>query len=189
MKKLFLRLFRFQGPVSIIYYIAFAALLWYLIIPHTSIYYRTNLFDPMNARLNIEDITLRKGDEFSLYTYRLNTRVSYSSTDIKVADVNLFGTVTAYRPGTTIIRVRFREKELKCRVKVVAMSKTKLTLSKGKRVRLYIKGPNGKTKWYSGNQKIATVSRFGKITAKAKGRVLIYAKVDGKVLSCQVVIK
>lgn len=189
MKKLFLRLFRFQGPVSIIYYIAFAALLWYLIIPHTSIFYRTNLFDPFNARLNIEDITLRKGDEFSLYTYRLNTRVSYSSTDIKVADVSLFGTVTAYRPGTTIIRVRYNDKELKCRVKVVAMSKTKLTLTKGRSARLYIKGPNGKVKWYSGNKKIATVSRFGKITAKSKGRVIIYAKVDGKVLTCQVRIK
>ena len=69
------------------------------------------------------------------------------------------------------------------------MSKTRLTLTKGRSARLYIKGPNGKVKWYSGNKKIATVSRFGKITAKSKGRVIIYAKVDGKVLTCQVRIK
>lgn len=189
MKKNFFRLFRFQGPISIIYYIAFAGLLWYLIIPHTSIFYRSNLFDSFFVRMNAEDVVLKKGEEFHLYLFRLNQRVSYSSTDIKVADVSIFGTVTAYRPGTTFIRIRFNGKERKCRVRVIDISHKKLTLSRGRGCRLYIKGPNGRVKWYSGNKKIATVSRFGKVNGRGKGRVVIYAKVDGKLLACQVTVK
>lgn len=189
MKKLIFRLFRFQGPLTLIYYIAFVALLWYLIIPHTSLYYRTNLFDPFMERLNKEDVILKKGEEFKLYVMRLNERVTYSSTDIKVADVSIFGTVTAYRTGTTIIRVRFDGKELKCRVRVIDISEKKLVLSKGQRYKLSVKGPDKGVHWYSGNKKIATVSRFGTVKARSKGWVVIYAKTGGKVLSCQVFVK
>ncbi|SHO53610.1 Ig-like domain-containing protein [Anaerocolumna xylanovorans] len=189
MKSKFFRLFRFQGPVSIIYYIAFVGLLWYLVIPHTSIYYRTNLFDPFSEKMNAEDVVLKKGEEFHLYLIRLNQRVTYSSTDIKVADVSIFGTVTAYRPGTTFIRIRFDGRERKCRVRVIDISHKKLTLSRGNSCRLYIKGPNGRVKWYSGNKKIATVSRFGKVKAKKKGWVVIYAKVEGKLLTCRVAVR
>lgn len=189
MKKKFLRLFLFRGPISIIYYIAFVALLWYLIIPHTSLYYRTNLFDPFAKRLNVEDIVLKKGESFKLYVLRLNERVTYSSTDIKVADVSIFGTVRAFRTGTTIIRVRFDGTELKCRVKVIDLSKKRLVLSKGESFKLSVKGPTGGVRWYTGNRKIATVSRFGKVKARAEGSVIIYAKVDGKVLSCQIVVE
>lgn len=189
MKKSIFRLFRFQGPISILYYLAFAGLLWYLIVPHTSIFYRTNLFDPFSVRINAEDIVLKKGEEFHIYLLRLNERVRYSSTDIKVADVSIFGTITAYRPGTTIIRIRFDGKERKCRIRVIDISHKKLTLSKGEGHRLYIKGPNGRVKWYSGNKKIVTVSRFGKVRAHKKGSAVIYAKVNGKLLSCQVIVK
>lgn len=189
MKKLFFRLFRFQGPVSIIYYIAFAGLLWYLIIPHTSLFYRSNLFPPFLQGINAEDIVLKKGEEFHIYLLRLNKRVSFSSTDIKVADVSIFGTVTAYRPGTTIIRIRYDNKVQRCRVRVIDISHKKLVLSKGSGYRLYIKGPNGRVKYYSGNNKVATVSRFGKVKARKKGSAVIYAKVDGKLLTCQVVVK
>ncbi len=189
MKKDFFRLFRFQGPISIVYYIAFAGLLWYLIIPHTSIYYKSNIFDPFSQKINAEDIVLKKGEEFHIYLLRLNKRVSFSSTDIKVADVNIFGTVTAFRPGTTFIRIRFDDKVRKCRVRVIDISRKKLVLSKWKGCRLYIKGPNGRVKWYSGNKKVATVSRFGKVRARKKGSTVIYARVEGKLLTCQVTVK
>ena len=106
-KNKLLQLFQFRGAVSIIYYIAFLALLWYLIVPHTSLFYFNDIINPMKNRLNKEDIVLVKGEEFRIKIQNVNKRLSFSSTDIKVADVNILGTVTAYRVCTTIVKVKY----------------------------------------------------------------------------------
>ena len=186
MIKKILQLFRFRGFISIVYYIAFLALLWYLIIPRTGIFYRTNLYDPIGHRLNTEDITLVRGESFKLYVMRLNQRVTYSSTDIKVADVNILGKVFAFRPGTTIIKVKYKDNVLKCRVRVIDISKKKVTLKKGRSTRLTVKGAWFGARWSSSNSSIVSVSRFGKVTAKRKGSAKIYAKIRGKVVTCNV---
>ncbi len=188
-KNKLLQLFRFRGAISIIYYIAFLALLWYLIIPHTSIFYRNSIFEPFAKRLNKEDITLLKGEEFKLRVMSLNKRLSFSSTDIKVADVNIFGTVTAYRVGTTIIKVKYGKEVLKCRVRVIDISKDKLTLRAGKSSRLSVKGAWFGVRWYSSNSSVAVVSRFGKVTAISGGSARIYGKVRGKTVTCIVTVK
>ena len=188
-KNKLLKLFQFRGAVSIIYYIAFAALLWYLIIPHTSVYFNNNIFTPFAERLNEEDITLIKGEEFKLRVADFNKRLYFSSTDIKVADVNIFGKVTAYRAGTTIIRVKMGDKVLKCRVRVIDINKKKLTLKAGKSYRLNVKGVWFGARWSSGNTSVARVSRFGNVTAISKGTVKIYGKVRGKTLSCTVTVR
>ncbi|QHQ62405.1 hypothetical protein Ana3638_17780 [Anaerocolumna sedimenticola] len=184
-----LRLFQFRGAISIIYYFAFAFLLWYLIIPHTSLYFNNKIFTPFNKRLNEEDITLIKGEEFTLRVMNFNKRLYFSSTDIKVADVNIFGTVTAYRAGTTIIRVKMRDEVLKCRVRVIDINKKKLNLKAGKNYRLNVKGVWFGVSWSSGNSSIARVSRYGNVTAISKGTVKIYGKVRGKTLSCTVTVR
>lgn len=186
--KLF-QLFRFRGAVSIIYYIAFLALLWYLIVPHTFFYFHSNIFNPFFRRLNEEDITLVKGEEFRLRVMNVNQRLSFSSTDIKVADVNIFGVVTAYRVGTTIIRVKYKDEVLKCRVRVIDISKNKLTLKTGSSSRLSVKGAGIGARWRSGNNSVAKVSRFGKVTGISKGTVRIYCKIRGKTLTCIVTVK
>lgn len=188
-KNKFFKLFQFKGLLSIIFYIAIFAVILRVVIPHTSIFYRTNLFDPFFHRLNREDITLIKGEEFRLHTYRLNQRVTYSTTDFKVADVNFLGTVTAQRPGTAFIILKYKNKELKCRVRVVEISKSKLVLKKSQSYRLKIKGANTGVRWYSSNASVATVSRFGKVKSRSKGTAVIYGKIDGKTMSCKVVVK
>ncbi len=187
-KSRLLQLFRFRGVISIIYYIAFLALLWYLIIPHTSIYFRDD-FEPFSRRLNEEDITLLKGEEFKLYIMKLNKRLSFSSTDIKVADVNILGKVTAYRVGTTIIKVKYGDEILNCRVRVIDINKDKLTLEAGKSSRLSVKGAWFGVRWSSSNTSVAVVSRFGKVTAVSKGSAKIYGKVRGKTVTCTVNVK
>lgn len=187
-KNKILQLFQFHGAVSIIYYIAFLALLWYLIVPHTSLFYFNKIFNPMKARLNKEDIVLVKGEEFRIKLENVNKRMSFSSTDIKVADVNLLGTVTAYRVGTTVIRVKYKDKILKCRVRVIDISKSKITLKTGKSTRLHIKGYIFGARWSSSNTSIVRVNRFGKVTGVSKGTARIYAKVKGKKLTCTVSI-
>ncbi|MDF2800351.1 MAG: hypothetical protein K0S61_254 [Anaerocolumna sp.] len=186
--KLF-KLFQYKGFISILFYIAIFVVILRVIIPHTSVFYRTNLFDPFFHRLNREDITLIKGEEFRLHTYRLNQRVTYSTTDFKVADVNFLGTVTAQRPGTAFIILRYKNEELKCRVKVVEISKSKLVIKKSKSYRLKIKGTMTGVRWYSSNASVASVSRFGNVKARSKGSAVIYGKIDGKTMSCKVTVK
>lgn len=185
----FFRLFRYKGFMSILLYLAILAIFCRVIIPHTSVFYRTNLLDPFLHRINREDITLIKGEEFRLRSNRLNQRVTYTTTDFKVADVNFLGTVTALRPGTAFIIVKYNDKELKCRVRVVEISKSKLVLKKSRSYRLRIKGAMTGVRWYSSNASVASVSRYGNVVAKSKGTAVIYGKVRGKTMSCKVVVK
>jgi uncharacterized protein YjdB len=189
MKDKIFSLFRFRGGISIIFYIAFIALLWYLIIPHTSIYYRTQIFQPIWGSLNDDDITLVKGETFKLYVRGINNRVSYSSTDIKVAGVNFLGKITAYRGGTTFIKVKLNDEVIKCRVRVIEISDDYMKLKVGRSSHLRVKGAWFGVSWKSSDKTIATVNRFGKVKAKSKGKAVISAKVRGKTVSCTVVIE
>jgi Bacterial surface proteins containing Ig-like domains len=189
MKKILSDLFRYRGGISIVFYIALFALLWYLIIPHTSFFYRKTLHTALWNRLNRQDITLVVGETFHLKVLRLKVMVYYSSSDIKVADVNIFGKITAYRCGTTIIRVKVDGKIVKCRVRVIDISKKSLTVTKGRSKTLRIKGAVFGVHWSSSDNSVVRVSRFGKVTGVSKGAATVTGKVRGKKISCQVTVK
>jgi uncharacterized protein YjdB len=189
MKKILYNLFRFRGVTSGIFYIALIALLWYLIIPHTLFYYNKTVVSPLWHRLNKRDVTLVAGETFKLRVMELNKRVSFRSTDIKVADVDLFGNVTAYRCGTTIIRARVDGKVLKCRVRVIRISKERLKLKAGKSSYLKIKGAVFGVSWESSDSSVVIINRYGKVTAVSVGNAMIIGKVDGKEVSCKVTVK
>ncbi len=69
------------------------------------------------------------------------------------------------------------------------LNKTKVTLFKGKTVKLKVKNTKKKVKWSSNKKKIATVNRKGKVTAKKAGVAKITAKVGKKKLTCKVTVK
>lgn len=188
-KKGFFHLFGYKGAISIIYYISLFALLWYLIVPRTSLFFRNDLEMPLSERLHVKDIVMVKGEAFKLYVVGINKKVSFSSTDFKVADVNIFGKVFAFRPGTTIIRARYDDVTLKCRVRVIDLNKKKLTLKKGETFRVKVKGPKFIVKWKSSNKKVATVSWTGKVKGVSKGTTKIIAECSGKTLVCEVNVK
>lgn len=71
----------------------------------------------------------------------------------------------------------------------VKLSKTKVTLVKGKSTTLKVKGTKKKVTWKTGNKKIATVSKKGKVTAKKAGKVTISAKVQKKTYKCTVKVE
>lgn len=188
-KKGFLHLFRFQGIFSIVFYFAFIALIGYLIVPRTALYFRNDIFNPFFGRLNKEDITMAKGEVVKLYPIGINKRAKYSSTDIKVAGVNIFGNVIAYRPGRTFINVKVDGEILRCRVRVVDISRDQLVLKTGKKFKLKIKYEWFGIHWYSSNKKVVRVSRFGTVTAVSKGSAVIYGKIRGATVSCKVKVE
>jgi uncharacterized protein YjdB len=75
----------------------------------------------------------------------------------------------------------------------IKLNKTKITLHVGyaneETYQLKITGTNKKAKWSTSNKNIATVSQKGKVTAIKIGKAVITAKVNGKELKCNVIVK
>ena len=177
--------------IKLIFVVALVALILYLIIPKTSFYYMNGTFQPFFNRLNERDLIMIPGDRFKLRVERLNTRVTFSSLDIKVAEVTSIGTIIAFRPGKTFITAEYNDKQLRCRVRVIRLNKKKIDLNKGDKFDLDIEGPLifNKTKWSSSNSKIAKVNRFGKVEGVSKGNAIIRAEIDKNILRCEVTVK
>jgi uncharacterized protein YjdB len=129
------------------------------------------------------------GEEYRLYTFGNTDRVEFSSTNFNVAGVNFTGRVKAYRPGKAYIIARSGSKQMRCLVHVIDINKKKLKLSVGKTYRLRVRGTVSFVSWSSSDKSIATVNMFGKVTAHGRGTAIITAKVKGKVLRAEVIVK
>ncbi len=156
------------------------------LIENSSVFYRKWYVPPFSLHLNKRDVVLVKGEEFRLFVYGLNKRVSFSSTDFRVAGVNFNGRVMAYQTGNAFIIAKVDDKELKCRVRVVDLNRDKITLTVGETYHLKIKGPDVFHRWKSSDLEVAGVTMFGRVKAKAPGNAYISVKVKNKVLKCKV---
>jgi uncharacterized protein YjdB len=175
--------------LKILFYIILGILVSYLIYPYTSFYYYKPLFIPFSQRLNRTDVILEKGESFKLYVVGVNKRAKFSSTDFKVAYVNLHGKVSAHKIGRAVIRVKVKNKILKCRIRVIELSKNSLTLKMGKKEKVKVRGNVLFVRWKSNNNKVAKINRWGKITAINKGSTNITAKVKDKILKCKIIVE
>ncbi len=167
-----------------------AIIIFQFIYENSSLYFRTNnilhrrtLF---SLHLNQNDIYLKKGEEFHLYVVALNKRVSFTSTDFRVAGVNFNGRVYAYQTGDCFILAKVDDRILKCRVHVVDINKRHLTITSGRTKKLHIQGSSAFVRWKSSNPDIASVSMFGRVKGKSKGKVIIYGRIKGKTFTCVV---
>ncbi len=71
----------------------------------------------------------------------------------------------------------------------VKLNYSKLTLYKGQKKQLKLKGTKKKAKWSSNRKTVVSVDKKGKITAKKKGTAVITAKVGKKKYKCKVTVK
>jgi uncharacterized protein YjdB len=156
---------------------------------NTGLFYRKKIILPFSLHLNRQDLILIKGEEFRLFVYGINKRVSYRSTNIRVAGVDFLGRVFAYRTGKTYIIAKVSGKKLKCRVRVIDLNKKQLKLSVGETYRLKVKGITDFARYKSSNPKVAKVNIFGKIKAKKPGKTTITVYIKGKVLKCKVTVE
>ena len=160
-----------------------------LFIPYTSLFFRYRRPLPFSLHLNKQDLVMKKGEMYSLYVKGLNKRVKYSSSNFRVAGVSLTGKVLGYQPGTAFITAEVDDKELKCRVRVIDLNKDSLKMSIGNTHKLKVLGPATFVKWRSSDERVATVSAFGRVKAKGKGKTVISAIWKGKKLECSVIVK
>ena len=131
-----------------------------------------------------------------------NKKVTWSSSNSKVAKVSSTGVVTGLQAGTAKITARTADGTkltASCTVKVknktLTVNRSKVTLVKGRYYKLTVKGSPtvsaaAKTvKFSTSNGKIAGVTSSGKIVAKKAGTCKIYVKGNGITRTVTVTVK
>ncbi len=157
-------------------------------------------------KLNRKSVSLKKGQKFTLKITispkkASNKKVSYESSNRKVATVSKKGVIRAVSAGTAKIRVTAADgsgKKTSCTVRVsertvstvpvasVRLNKTQLNLKQRSEERLTATvNPSNATdktiRWASSNQAVARVSGNGTVKAVAKGTTTITASAHNNI--------
>ena len=118
-------------------------------------------------------------------------KVTWKSSNKKVATVSKKGVVKARKAGKTTITAKVKGKTLKCKIKVVApyLNKTSVTLMEGEEVWLRVKGTSSEVVWSSSDEWVAEVDEDGYVYAEEAGTAVITAKVNGIKLKCRITVQ
>lgn len=142
-----------------------------------------------NINLDKTTLTLEAGKSDTLTVTPAGTAVTWSSNNDSVAKVTNGKVTAGKKTGTATITAATADgRTATCTVKVVSLSKTKLTMKIGESATLKVNGAS-KVTWTSSKKANVTVSSKGKVTAKKAGKVTITAKADGVDLKCTVTVK
>lgn len=144
-----------------------------------------------------KNIILAKGKNTLLHTVVTPVtslqKVTYKTSNKKVAAVSSKGKITAKAAGKTKITVKSGSKKVTVTVTVPGITnvKTSASVKKGKTLTLKPKkyGISGKVTYTSSNPKVATVSSKGKIRGVKKGKATITVKAGNYAVKCKVTVK
>ena len=139
-------------------------------------------------KLNTTSATLAAGNTKTLKIYGTSSTVTWSSGNKSVAAVTSSGKVTAKAPGSATIYAQVLGKKLSCKVTVIKLNTSSVTLAKGAKKTLKVYGTSAEVTWSSGNKTVAVVNSSGTVTAKAPGTATIYAAVAGGKLTCKITV-
>lgn len=157
------------------------------------------------SKVNVSQkkLTVQKGAKASLNPvvtpFTSRQKVTYTSSNKKVATVTKSGVITAKQAGTAKITIKSGSKKA---VVTVTVPKTKttgitvtkeVTVKKGKsyslKAKVAPKNSDEKITYTSANKKVATVSKTGKIKGVKKGTTTITVKSGSKTVKVQVTVK
>ena len=127
-------------------------------------------------------------------------KVSYSSSNKKVATVSSKGVIKAKKAGTAKITVKSGSKKVVVTVKVTGVKTTNLSgvpaaksVSKGKSFKIKAiatpKNTDEKITFKSSNKKVATVTSKGVVKGLKKGTATITVQSGSKKMTCKVTVK
>lgn len=140
------------------------------------------------ARINYTSIKLGQGKSKQLKVKGTGAKLKWSSSNSKIVTVDKdTGVITAVKGGKATVTAKAGKKKYSCRVTVVGISATKLTLKKGSTYTFTVK--NGKnTTWKTSNKSVVSVTSKGKIKAKGYGGAVITCKTNGRTIKCKVYV-
>ena len=125
---------------------------------------------------------------------KVTGKVTFKSSNKKVATVNRKGVITGKKAGKAVITVKVGKYTKKLTVKVKKPSfklvKSSVKLKKGKKTTIRVKAaPVSKVTYKTSNKKVATVNSKGVVTAKKKGTAKITVKCNGITKTFKVTVK
>ena len=123
-----------------------------------------------------------------------SSKVKFTTSNSKVARVDQSGRVTAVSSGTATISASANGLTRTCKITVkkpvLTVGKTKVTVKKGKKLKLNVKATPAKTISYSSNnKKLATVDKNGVVTGVKPGTAIIIIKCNGITKRVSVTVK
>ena len=120
-------------------------------------------------------------------------KITYQSSDKKVAAVTSGGKITAVAAGTAKIKITSGSKSAVVTVTVpgITLAKTSVTIKRNQTLTLVPKryGISGKVSYSSSNKNIATVTDSGKVKGIRKGTAMITVKSGAYSVKCKVIVK
>ena len=145
--------------------------------------------------LNKSNATAYAGKSYTLKaTTSYRTKISWKSSNTKIATVDSKGMVKLKKAGKVTISATAFGKKVNCvlTVKNPTLKVSKASVSIYRKKSYTVKAtavPGGKVSWSSSNKAIATVSSSGKITGMKKGTAYVYAKIHGLKKTIKVIVK
>ena len=156
---------------------------------------------------DIKTLTLTKGATYKKLASSIavtpvtsKEKVTYSSSNKKVATVSSKGVIKAKKAGTAKITVKSGKKKVVVTVKVTGVKTTNLSgvpaaknVSKGKSFKIKAiatpKNTDEKITFKSSNKKVATVTSKGVVKGLKKGTATITVQSGSKKITCKVTVK
>lgn len=156
---------------------------------------------------NAKKLTVVKGKKVKLTAKvapaKASQKVTYTSSQKAVASVSAAGVVTAKKPGTAKITVKTangKKKVLTVKVvkkekvnKVLKLKKTKLAMKAGDKSTVVVKALTKDTTsvvtYKTADSKVASVDKFGVISAKKKGSTVVTVTCGRKSVKVKVTVK
>ena len=130
------------------------------------------------VRLNFSEISVFAGKSKTL------NKVTWKSSDKKIATVSKNGKVLGKKAGTAVITATVGGNSYKCTVTVKnpQLNENNLTMAIGDTFKLKVTGAKAKS-FRSSNEKVAAISAKGVITAKKAGSAIITVQTGSKKLN------
>ncbi len=163
----------------------------FLLTPIVSVGMEANaVYAAATVKINKEKLSLYVGETYTLKVNNTKAKVTWVSSNKKVATITTGGKVKAVSKGTAKITATVNNKKYNCTVTVkdAAISKKTLQLEIGEADKLEIIGTKNKVTWKSSRNSIAEVTTDGLIIGKSKGTTKITATVSGKSYNCSVTV-
>jgi GH25 family lysozyme M1 (1,4-beta-N-acetylmuramidase) len=142
-------------------------------------------------KISSTKVTLKVGATKTLKVLYNTKKVKWSSSKKSVVSVTSKGKISALKAGSATIKAKVGSKTYSCKVTVpkMTLTKTSLTIYKGKTYDLNINNCKATAKWSSSNTKMATVKAGGIVKGVAAGTATITAKVKTTTLKAKVTVK
>ena len=145
----------------------------------------TNIVQASNKiKISSKSKTLYVGYGMKLNILGTNQKVKWKSTDSKIAKVTKNGYVTAKSTGKVNINGYLNKKIYRCKLTI----KEKAYLEVYDTRKMSFVGKDNNVKYYSSNNKVASIDKNGRVIGKKTGNVKIKVKVNGKKYSCNLIV-